>query len=865
MAQDFQRDYLVRLPLPLAKLYSRAYNDKDARSRHDNTFYLFEALVKLATAPAVAAYLHEIQHGAPRVAALDHLLAQLALPSLGQWVAMLRELARHFGQRPDAASHPLGHLWEQLNRPYRDRPALLALYRRIKNGPDGKPAGDSSCSLLQVLEALVQYRNGIFGHGAGRFAEFYEQEMGPLLFPAANEVLAEGMLDLLGPRGSRLVYLTELRILAEDRIELNLRELVGMRGERMAPLTLDPARAAGLDPNQVAVLWPGHPVPLRLDPLLRYRESELTDEVLFLNRDRDGRQVEYLSYTTGRTERDRATAPALAALLSQIIGPRDQRGADGGPGPAEHGGDTLRRGALGSPPTGRAAAGRLRDPGRDRTRWHGGGLPGPATLPGPAGGPEVAPRRPGRRRDGPARFRREIRALARCDHPHIVKVLESGTMPDGQSYYTMEYVPGCDLDQVWCELAGAHRQGDASTLGSSTWARAVLSASRKRRDQAASRHSHRSATESPEPTPASSQEQQTAPVAESAAAPAEPIPALPLPPLPELPSAADDPGGYVRRVVTLLRDAALAVQAVHDQQIVHRDVKPANLMLTPDGSRIVLMDFGLAKGQSLTTSESRRAGLLGTLRYAAPEQLAAATLKVGPPADVRGLGVTLWELLTRRRLFDDAADERQLATMVHDHDVPRLRTVDPSLDRDLEAIVARATERRVADRIPTAGKLAEYLQLYLDGKPLPIRPPSNAEMLWRWVRRNPAVASLMVAFLLSLVIGLIGVTYEWQRVKEQRDEANAARTRAETAEVQAKRSAAKAEAINNFLLNACYPRRRRSECPQAQDHRRGGAGPCGRADRHGVRPAAGGRGGNPRDNRQHLSLSGRVRQGRAAL
>ena len=79
----------------------------------------------------------------------------------------------------------------------------------------------------------------------------------------------------------------------------------------------------------------------------------------------------------------------------------------------------------------------------------------------------------------------------------------------------------------------------------------------------------------------------------------------------------------------LIRDAALALQAVHEQGIVHRDVKPANLMLTPDGQRVVLMDFGLAKGQSVSLSASKAGGLLGTLRYAAPEQLAAASLKVG--------------------------------------------------------------------------------------------------------------------------------------------------------------------------------------------------------------------------------------------
>src|SRR5437764_359483 len=106
MNQEFRRDYLVRLPLPLAQLYSRAYNAKDARGRHDNPFYLFEALIKLAAAGPAAAYLQELEQGGPRVEALDRLLVQLVLPSLGQWAAMLRELSRHFGGRADAASHP---------------------------------------------------------------------------------------------------------------------------------------------------------------------------------------------------------------------------------------------------------------------------------------------------------------------------------------------------------------------------------------------------------------------------------------------------------------------------------------------------------------------------------------------------------------------------------------------------------------------------------------------------------------------------------------------------------------------------------------------------------------------------------------
>ena len=158
--------------------------------------------------------------------------------------------------------------------------------------------------------------------------------------------------------------------------------------------------------------------------------------------------------------------------------------------------------------------------------------------------------------------------------------------------------------------------------------------------------------------------------------------------------------------------------------------------------------------------------MIGTLRYAAPEQLAAASLNVGVTADVRGLGVTLWELLTRERLFGIAEDERQLAAMVHDQDVPRLRSIDSTLDADLEAIVARATERAVADRIQTAAQLADYLQLYLDGDPLPIRPPGLLEIIRRRMRENARlIATAAVAFLAFLIVTVGLLWYSQQQIR----------------------------------------------------------------------------------------------------
>ena len=354
-------------------------------------------MIKLATAPAIACYLHEVEQGSPRSNALDRLLAQLALPSFGQWVGMLRALAKHFGESPDAPTHPLGHLWDQLDKSRGELPGLLALYRRIKHGADGQLAGDQSCSLMEMFNALVQYRNDVIGHGGPRFDSFFSGEMGPLLFPAANEILADGTLDLLGPRGSRLVYVSaEQRQLDLERVEVGIRELIGKDGERAVPLAVDRNQAAKLA-GHVAVIWPGWPAPLLLDPLLIYREGERSSDVLFLNRDLNGRQVQYLNYSTGRTERDCATVPALAALLSRVTGrqiteeqldeltERSRR-------------DPVRRVAAWSERSRGPGAGRVPDPGRDRSRRNGSRVPCASAFAGQAGRAQDASRRHGRRR-----------------------------------------------------------------------------------------------------------------------------------------------------------------------------------------------------------------------------------------------------------------------------------------------------------------------------------------------------------------------------------------------------------------------------------------------------------------------------------
>ena len=780
MPLQFHRDYLVRLPLPLAQLYCRAYNAKDPRARHDNTFYLFESLIKLAACPLIAGYLDDVRRGGKRVEALDHLLGQLSLPSLGQWAGFVRELSRHFGERPDAESHPLGHLWRQLNEKHAELPGMLALYRRIKNGPDGKPGGDQRCSVLQLIESLVQYRNAVFGHGASRAESFYEEEMGPLLFPAADEMLKEGVFDLLGPSGTRLVYLAQIQTTDAANVKLDMLELIGLQAERLPPMPADKQQAANLVPNQVAVLWPQRDVPMPLDPLLLYRESDLTQELLFLNRDRNGKQVEFLSYTTGRTERDKSMAVAMNELLSLVSGPRltdslkvefnedgsvksaeliglSDVGTDDEPIDAPQSteaifGDFEIQAELGRGGMGVVYLARQLSLGR------------PVAL-------KVLPKEMAKDEVTLARFQQEISVLGHCEHPNIVKILASGTLPNGQLYYAMEYVLGADLERVWQELSETDEDAGTSRLGSTTWNDAVYSASLQVRQESANRPigMKTKAVENDESLLQSTfvrgdeqegLEEQMRTLADFGVAP-----------LPQLPDADDQRGGYARRIAGIVRDAARALQTVHEMGVVHRDIKPSNLVLTADGSRVVLMDFGLVKGEGTALTTASSGGFLGTLRYAAPEQLASATLQLGPAADVRALGVTTWELLTRKRLFADAHDEVQLAQAVHEQDVPLLSSVDPAIDPDLEAIVARATERRVSDRIQTAQELADYLDLYLAGKPVPLRTSGKQEQLKRWVGNNRALtATGSIAVVALILMAWLATQYFFQQVAPTNDE-----------------------------------------------------------------------------------------------
>jgi serine/threonine-protein kinase len=202
-----------------------------------------------------------------------------------------------------------------------------------------------------------------------------------------------------------------------------------------------------------------------------------------------------------------------------------------------------------------------------------------------------------------------------------------------------------------------------------------------------------------------------------------------------------------RRAVALMAKVARAVQYAHGQGILHRDLKPGNILLDGRGEPLV-SDFGLAKWLDTSSHLTRTLTIFGTPGYIAPEQVNGSSSKLGPAGDVYSLGAILFDLLTGRPPFlgEHALKVIQQAS---EKPAPKLRTLVPSLDRDLETICAKCLEREPNARYCSAGALAEDLERWLEGRHIVARPVSPPARAWRWTRRNPVIAG-MAALLLAL-------------------------------------------------------------------------------------------------------------------
>jgi WD40 repeat protein len=234
-----------------------------------------------------------------------------------------------------------------------------------------------------------------------------------------------------------------------------------------------------------------------------------------------------------------------------------------------------------------------------------------------------------------------------------------------------------------------------------------------------------------------------------------------------------------RRAAALAETLARAVQYAHDRGVVHRDLKPGNILLTADGAPKVA-DFGLAKRLDADGGPTRSSTVLGTPAYMPPEQAAGDAKHVGPAADVYALGAILYELLAGRPPFKGISWLSTIELVRSEEPIPP-RRLRPGVPRDLETICLKCLRKEPRSRYASAAALAEDLRRFQAGEPIAARPVGRAERVWRWCRRRPTAAAL-AALAAAAVLTVLGVAF-WYTAKlgEANGRAEAARTEADAA------------------------------------------------------------------------------------
>lgn len=286
-----------------------------------------------------------------------------------------------------------------------------------------------------------------------------------------------------------------------------------------------------------------------------------------------------------------------------------------------------------------------------------------------------------------------------------------------------------------------------------------------------------------------------------------------------------DPIGF-DTAARLVAQLAQAVQHAHSRGVLHRDLKPGNVLMSeqrsgpPDSDSAVplddsysessgettsvvprVTDFGLAKLIDADVEATRTGAVFGTPSYMAPEQASGATSQIGPASDIYALGAVLYELLVGRPPFQGETSLEVLLQVQNDEPVAPSR-LRPRTPKDLETICRKCLEKDPHRRYESAEQLAEDLHRFLDGTPIEARRIGRLERGWRWCRRRPLPAGLLLALSLALLVGFGGIYWQWRRAEDRAAEAEAERTIANRQRLRAENTLSlSVDSIDHFLTD----------------------------------------------------------------
>ena len=258
---------------------------------------------------------------------------------------------------------------------------------------------------------------------------------------------------------------------------------------------------------------------------------------------------------------------------------------------------------------------------------------------------------------------------------------------------------------------------------------------------------------------------------------------------------------FFRTAVKLGLQAAEALDYAHHQGVVHRDVKPENLLLDAKGN-LWVTDFGLAQFYEEDSNLTRTGDLLGTLRYMSPEQASGRAAVLDQRTDVYSLGLTIYELLTLERAIPGESRE-QLLRQITILEPKSPRSIDKSIPTELETILSKATAKEPSERYQTARALADDLRRFLLDEPIHARPPTLWDKSVKWTRRHKSLAASALAMLLVIAIGsfisMLLVAREQGKTKKAYDGEKLKSIEAEQQRIRAEKSSKQARDAVGFF------------------------------------------------------------------